>query len=150
MLNQDTVALFNHDKNLILARNNKTLKLSVDATGLRYEFESPDTSAGNDLLENLRLGNIRNSSFAFTVLTVEWTKNSDPNIDVEEERTIKEIETLIDVSPVTFPAYPDATVAKREYQSYCESHREKSGKKPPVPSDFEIRKAKLRLKKHSI
>jgi HK97 family phage prohead protease len=152
VLNQDTVALFNHDKNLVLARNNKTLKLSVDSTGLRYEFEAPNTTAGNDLLENIRLGNIKSSSFAFTVKRVEWEKNTDSNVDVEENRTILEVENLIDVSPVTFPAYHDATVASREYQEYC-SHQRKEPEEEqthePV-SDFEILKEKVKLIKHSI
>ena len=150
VLNQDTVALFNHDKNLVLARNNATLKLSTDAIGLKYEFEAPNTSVGDDLLENIRLGNIKNSSFAFTVKRAEWAKNTDKEGDVQEDRTILEVENLIDVSPVTFPAYPDATVANREYQSFCESHRENEEEKPAGPSGFEVRKAKFRLKKHSI
>lgn len=123
VLNQDTVCLFNHDRNLVLARNNSTLKLTVDATGLRYEFEAPNTTAGNDLLENIRLGNITKSSFAFTTKRAVWVKSEEEGLD--EDRTILEVETLIDVSPVTFPAYPDASVATREYESYCAEHREK-------------------------
>lgn len=122
VLEQDTVCLFNHDRNQVLARNKSTLKLSVDATGLRYEFEAPKTSLGNDLLENIRLGNIKNSSFAFTVKRAEWAKNTD-DTQIEEDRTILEVENLIDVSPVTFPAYPDATVAKREYENFCAEKR---------------------------
>jgi len=128
VLNQDTVCLFNHDRNQMLARNGITLKLSVDATGLRYEFEAPNTTLGNDLLENIRLGNIKNSSFAFTVKRAEWKKNDD-DTQIEEDRTILEVEELIDVSPVTFPAYPDATVAKCEYESFCAEKREKPQKK---------------------
>jgi HK97 family phage prohead protease len=64
----DIVALFNHNNNLIHARNiAKTLTLGVDDIGLHYEFEAPNTSAGNDLLENIKLGNVRHSSFSFTV-----------------------------------------------------------------------------------
>ena len=108
VLNQDTVCLFNHDKNLVLARNNATLKLSVDATGLKYEFEATNTSAGNDLLENVRLGNITKSSFAFITKRAEWTKSEEEGL--EEDRTILEVETLIDVSPVTFPASSLASI----------------------------------------
>jgi len=151
VLDQDTVCLFNHDKNLILARNNATLKLSVDKTGLRYEFEAPNTSLGNDLLENIRLKNITKSSFAFTTKSAEWTKSEEEGL--EEDRTILEVEDLIDVSPVTFPAYPDASVdmvAKREFESYCKENRESEENMPEVNTDFEITKAKLRLRKHSV
>ena len=149
VLDQDTVALFNHDQNLVLARNNTTLKLSVDETGLRYEFDAPNTTAGNDLIENIRLGNIKSSSFAFTVKRAEWAKNTDKEGDVEEDRTILEVENLIDVSPVTFPAYPDAIVASREYQNYCNREREEVPNEESTP-DLEIEKEKLKLIKHSI
>jgi len=142
VLDQDTVALFNHDTNLILARNSaKTLKLSVDDKVLRYEFEAPNTTAGNDLLENIRNGNISSSSFAFTVKTEQWSKSDSP--DLEEDRTIIEVDQLIDVSPVVFPAYPDTSVAKRSFDAFQKENNPKS-------SDLELRKAKLSLSKHSI
>ena len=142
VLDQDTVALFNHDANLVLARNSaNTLKLSVDDTGLRYEFEAPNTTAGNDLLENIRNGNVSHSSFAFSVKTEQWGKSESP--DVEEDRTIVEVDQLIDVSPVVFPAYPDTSVAKRSFDEYQKKNKSKS-------SDLEIRKAKLSLSKHSL
>ncbi len=149
VLNQDTVCLFNHDSNLVLARNNKTLVLSVDDVGLQYRFEAPNTTAGNDLLENIGLGNIVKSSFAFTTKRAEWAKNTDNN-NIEEDRTIMEIENLIDVSPVTFAAYPDAVVAKREYDVYCTEHREAEEEETDDNGNsLEILNAKLRLRKHT-
>jgi HK97 family phage prohead protease len=69
----DVVALFNHDYNFILARTiSGTLKLEVDETGLRYEFEAPNTSAGNDLVEMLKRGDVQHSSFGFTIESSEW------------------------------------------------------------------------------
>lgn len=110
VLDNDTVALFNHDMNYVLARNGKTLKISVDETGLRYEFDAPNTTAGNDLIENLRLGNVNKSSFAFRISIDgdQWEE-----IDGKQIRTITKVEQLYDVSPVTYPAYPDTTVAQR-------------------------------------
>lgn len=102
----DVVALFNHDENMILGRRSAgTLKLGVDSTGLWYEVSPiPKVSYAQDLAENLRLGNVRSSSFAFYADDEEWSKDSiGQNI-----RTIKSAR-LIDVSPVTNPAYPDAT-----------------------------------------
>jgi len=144
VLDQDTVALFNHDKNFVLARNNKTLKLSVDTTGLRYEFEAPNTTLGNDLLENIRLGNIAKSSFAFTTKRAEWIKSAQEGL--EEDRVILEVEQLIDVSPVTFPAYPDASVAAREYEGYCTEHRAED---PPKEISHQTLEDELELLKYS-
>jgi phage head maturation protease len=45
---------FNHDPNYILARSKEgkgTLKLEVDATGLKYSYDSPKRSYANDLLD---------------------------------------------------------------------------------------------------
>lgn len=116
VLNDDVVALFNHDPNYILARNKVNMTLRQDERGLIYRFDAPNTTAGNDLLENIRNGNIKQSSFAFTVADQTWEeKEGEPSI-----RTITKIERLYDVSPVTYPAYPDTTVAQRSLQTILE------------------------------
>lgn len=119
VLKDDAVALFNHDPNMILARNNVNMTLSIDKIGLKYSFEAPNTSVGNDLLENIRLGNIRQSSFAFTTSSHVWDESKDKN--VPSVRTITKVERLYDVSPVTYPAYPDTTVASRSLKTKLES-----------------------------
>jgi len=117
VLNEDVRALFNHDANQILARSKGgkgTLRLGVDDTGLWYEFEAPDTRAGNDLLVSLRRGDVDQSSFAFTVSKdgQEWAEvRTDEKTTVT--RTIKKVERLFDVSPVTYPAYADTSVSVR-------------------------------------
>ena len=72
----DVRALFNHNVNHVLARKRNsdkdTLQLKEDATGLYYEFEAPNTTTGNDLLENIRLGNVSQSSFGFDVKDSSW------------------------------------------------------------------------------
>jgi HK97 family phage prohead protease len=120
VLNNDTVALFNHDPNLILARNGVSMTMSVDERGLKYQFEAPNTTAGNDLLENLRLGNVRTSSFAFSVEKESWQYSEErgkPHL-----RTIEKVERLYDVSPVTYPAYPSTTVASRSLDNLKKEH----------------------------
>ena len=115
-----TRALWNHDPNFPLARYPETLKLTVDDVGLRYEFPVPDTSYGKDIAANIRAGIVRGSSFAFQVGTGgdEWSVE-----DGRSVRTIKRVDSLIDVSPTTFPAYPDSdvAVAKRSYDSFQQS-----------------------------
>lgn len=138
-LNDDIVALLNHDQNHVLARNGKTMELEVDKNGLKYRFEAPNTTAGNDLLENVRLGNISKSSFAFTVDADEWDfRDNGPDI-----RTITKIKRLYDVSPVTYPAYPDTTVAQSS-RSYAQVDEEED--KQPIYKT-KIKRRKLNLKK---
>lgn len=126
VLNDDAVALFNHDPNLILARNKVNMTLKQDDKGLLYRFDAPNTTAGNDLLENLRNGNVKTSSFGFTIAEEKWTYSEDrskPSI-----RTITKIKRLYDVSPVTYPAYPDTSVAQRSFQSIVEAEELKAKK----------------------
>lgn len=120
----DVRALINHDPNLILARNTSgTLKLTPDNKGLRYEFEIPNTSYGKDLAENLRNGNITQSSFAFTVGADEW----DTDAEGRDIRTITKIDRLYDISSVTYPAYSlaesELVVAKRGLACYKETQK---------------------------
>jgi HK97 family phage prohead protease len=103
----DVRALFNHDDNKILARTPGTLALEIDATGLRYEFDMPDTSYGNDLLISMERGDISQSSFGFTVIDEEWIDRSADKL--LPMRRILRVGRLFDVSPVTYPAYPETT-----------------------------------------
>ena len=112
-----TRALWNHDPNFPLARYPETLRLTVDDVGLRYEFPVPDTSYGRDIAANIRAGIVKGSSFAFQVAKGgdEWSMEEGRSV-----RTIKRVDSLIDVSPTTFPAYPDSdvAVAKRSYDQF--------------------------------
>ena len=124
VMEDSVVALINHDMNYPLARtDNGTLTLSVDSKGLRYSFDVPEgLSYGNDLLINLRAGNISQSSFGFIVEEDSWERK-----DGEHIRTIEKVARLIDVSPVTIPAYPEAsaqvsTVAQRNLNLQKEKH----------------------------
>lgn len=111
----DVVATFNHNFDNVLARvDSNTLKLSIDDNGLRYSFEAPNTTYGNDLLENVRNGNVKGSSFMFTVDEQEWKFAENDDAD---ERTITRVGQLIELGPVTMPAYPDTTAAKRSYEA---------------------------------
>jgi hypothetical protein len=121
VLADDVRALLNHDPNFILARSKAgegTLRIGEDETGLWYEFEAPDTQAGRDLMESLRRGDIDQSSFSFTVQKngQEWEEKREGDGPTFIKRTITKIARLFDVSPVTYPAYPDATVALRSMQ----------------------------------
>jgi len=108
----NTVALFNHDWNMPLARVGKGLELSVDEVGLRYRFELGEQSYAKDLAENIRMGNVSTSSFGFTVSDDEWERRDGMNL-----RTINSVGTLFDVSPTTQGAYPTTEVAIRSMEA---------------------------------
>ena len=113
----ETRALWNHDANYPLARYPGTLRMVVDEVGLRYEFPVPNTTYGRDLAENIKAGIVRGSSFSFQIAPggEDWSVEDGRSI-----RTVTRVGSLIDVGPVTFPAYPDADakVAKRSYDAF--------------------------------
>lgn len=112
----DVLMCFNHDISGVLARTTSgTLKLSVDEVGLRFEFEAPQTSLGNDMLELVRRGDISKCSFKFTVDSDEWRYADKENRLEYDERTVKGIARLYDVSLVTYPAYKDTEAGVREH-----------------------------------
>lgn len=125
----DIRALINHNDNLVLARSTTgTLKLEEDEKGLRYEFDVPDTSYGNDLLTNVRNGNITQSSFAFSLGSGEEYESWEEMEDGRLLRKIKKFDRLYDVSPVTYPAYRATTVSARSMNKVEELKKEKEGK----------------------
>jgi HK97 family phage prohead protease len=128
----DCRALFNHKDSYLLARQSSgTLSLSIDERGLRYTFESPNTTVGNDILEMITRGDLKESSFAFTVAEQEWAEEKDEAGNWTYTRKIKKIDRLYDVSPVTYPAYADTSVAARSLKAWAEDQT----KKPSPPSN---------------
>ncbi|MBN50040.1 MAG: HK97 family phage prohead protease [Spongiibacteraceae bacterium] len=120
VLDDDVRALFNHNPDHVLGRTlSKTLKIEQDKTGLRYEIDPPDTQAARDLMVSLERGDISQSSFAFSVGDDDWEENDEGVII----RTIKTFKRLFDVSPVTYPAYPDADVGLRSLEAWKQSRR---------------------------
>lgn len=114
----DCRALFNHDPDHLLARQSSgTLTLAIDANGLTYEFSSPNTTTGNDILEMIGRGDLRESSFAFTIEEQVWEETQTDD-GWEYKRIIKKVKELYDVAPVTYPAYKDTTVAKRSFETW--------------------------------
>jgi hypothetical protein len=106
----DVRALFNHDPNLVLGRTTAgTLRLSVDARGVTYEVDPPDTQVARDLMVSMRRGDVTQSSYAYIVKRDQWIDNSDDTVT----RRILEIEELFDVSPVTYPGYPTTSATVR-------------------------------------
>ena len=119
----DIVALFNHDSGKPLGRTSAgNLSLKSTPRGVEPELKPVNTSYATDLAELVRTGVIKGWSFGFEVVKDDWTDDEgrSSNEYSGTNRVIREMK-LIEVSPVTFPAYEmtnissrDAVVAARE------------------------------------
>lgn len=113
----DTIMCFNHNIDAILARvASQTLTLEVDEIGLRFSFDAPNTSIGNDMVELLRRGDISQCSFRFIVEQDEWFYADDDNGLKHDQRTIIKISKLYDVALVVYPAYKDTEALVRHLE----------------------------------
>lgn len=112
----DCRALFNHNPDYVLGRQSAgTLLLSEDDKGLFSTVNAPDTQIARDLSVSIGRGDIREQSFCFVVGGETWEEDNKNKIAT---RTIHEISELIDISIVTFPAYPDTDAAKRSLEAF--------------------------------
>jgi len=131
----DVRALFNHNPDMVLGRTSAgTLRLSETNAGLKFEVDVPDTSYARDLLVSMGRGDISQCSFGFTVSAGgdSWKKDSTGAYI----RTINKVERLYDVSPVTYPAYPETGCALRSLEN---------AKRAPGDWQTENRRRKLEL-----
>lgn len=107
------VARFNHKDDFLLGTTESgTLTLRVDGTGLQYEVDLPDTTAGRDLAVLAKRGDVRYSSFAFQTVKDDWGTTEDDF----PLRTLQAVK-LVDVAPVVSPAYRDTTAGLRSLAS---------------------------------
>jgi HK97 family phage prohead protease len=111
---QDVRGLFNHDAGQVLGRTtNDTLRLSQDKTGLHYELDlDTRTTCGQNVQAFVDRSDVTGCSFAFTVRNDNVETTTEGKMKVYT-RTIKEIDMLYDVGPVTYPAYEATSVAPR-------------------------------------
>lgn len=113
--NSDIVFLYNHDYNQVLARANKgkgTLNINLQDDGVYFDLDVPQTTVGNDVLENIRLGNITQCSFRFRYAE-EPGSYRDQKIGDTWYRNVYKVGELLDFSLVTDPAYDDTYVNVR-------------------------------------
>lgn len=109
----DVIATFGHDEKQFLGRRSaNTLRLGTDSTGIWYEVDLPNTTAGNDLYELVRRGDVTGSSFTFRADDDDWAKGADGT----PLRTITRMR-VFELGPVLNPAYPDTSVAARSMRA---------------------------------
>lgn len=104
----DIFMLINHDWNKVVGRSGSNLNLFEDEKGLRFELTVPNTTDGNDLLENVKNSLIRGCSFGFKIEDQVTRWDDDWNF----YRDIKEVE-LFEVTATPIPAYGDTEISAR-------------------------------------
>jgi len=106
----DIRALWNHDPNYVLGRKSaRTLQVQEDDKGLSTRIFPPDTQWARDLMESIKRGDVTQMSFGFRVVKDNWLPAGQDGLPVRELLSVQ----LFDVSPVTFPAYPQTEVHVR-------------------------------------
>lgn len=135
----DIRALWNHDPNIVLGRNRSgTLSLAEDERGLAIEIVTPDTQLVRDMvLSPIERGDVSQMSFGFRTISDEWRMQ-----DGMPLRTLLEVD-LFDVSPVTFPAYPDTDVAVRSLEAWRQEPESEVAR--AARADLDLRRRRLRI-----
>jgi HK97 family phage prohead protease len=115
----DVRAYYQHDSSMLLGRQSSgTLKVWTDSKGLGFELELPKTSYANDVRELAGRGDLGGMSIGF---------RPNPNGEVwstlgnRELRTHTSVSALIEVSPVSIPAYGSTTVQLRSLDQISQS-----------------------------
>lgn len=114
---QDIKMLYNHSNDMLMARSTYgfgTLSYEIDDYGVKYRFEMPNTSLGNDVLELIRRGDVWGCSFAFT-----YAKDGirDEKKNGQNFRTVIQMASISDFSIVVDPAYVGTYVSTREFSA---------------------------------
>lgn len=117
----DVRVLLNHDPNKILGRTaSGTAKLEERSNGLFYEWDNDEAiSYAYDLGRSIRRGDITQSSFAFTLDNYQEQYYEEDG-KKKVKRTILSFRQIYDVSPVTYPANQNTSVAKRDFEAAFE------------------------------
>ena len=114
VLNDDVRVLFNHDADAILGRTNaNTAKVWVNDDGnLEYSWiPDYDNPLHMQVARSIMRGDVTQSSFAFTVTDYAWERSD--KYGENSTHVIKKLGELLDVSPVTYPAYKDTMAEAR-------------------------------------
>ena len=126
--NADIRALFNHDDSLVLGRTgNGTVTLGVDEIGLFGDIiinkEDPQAIGA---YARVQRGDVVGCSFGFIPIKI----NTEERDDGSYLDTILELE-IFEVSPCTFPAYPQTEIAARQkdFESQQRANRESLDKR---------------------
>jgi HK97 family phage prohead protease len=144
---RDTIGAFNHKAEFLLGRTSSgTLRLSRDAHGLRYVIDLPDTGAGRDVQALVKRGDLKGSSFRFAVSEggfsiVERGRPGEPPL-----LQVNRIKSLMDVGPVSEPAYEGTTVSARSVpdvliEALRQDEMQRAAEEATKPDDVKARES---------
>ena len=117
----DVRFLVNHDVSKIpLARSrrnngNSTMQLSVDTQGMqiRVQLDTENNAEARALYSAVQRGDISGMSFMFSISAEAWD-----DLDGDHPtRHITSIGSVVEVSAVTFPAYPSTEISARSKEA---------------------------------
>ena len=134
----DIRCLFNHEADLILGRTKAdTCRVFVNGDGnLEYtwvpDYENPTHMS---VVRSIMRGDITQSSFAFTIKEQNWSESE--KYGSMGKRSITMIDSLYDVSPVTYPAYEDTEADARSIAAIRDQELEiEAAKQSQVSADI--------------
>ena len=108
----DVKAFFNHDTSKPLGSTSAgNLRLNVDKRGLAFELDLPEVSYASDLKELVRSGILNSMSFGFVPGQDSYSKAPDG----KQIRTHESVSRLVEISPVSLPAYDGTDLSLRNY-----------------------------------
>lgn len=105
----DVKAFYQHNPAMILGSTGSgSLRLSTDTKGLHFELELPDVSYAHDVRTLVESGVVNSMSFGFLPGKSEWSSYKGAQL-----RTHTSVERLLEISPVSIPAYQGTSVKLR-------------------------------------
>ncbi len=114
---QDTAFLINHDPSRLMARvSSGTLRLKETDEGLLFDADFPDTEDARAAYASIQRGDMHEMSFGFDPdVDADWDTDGDPDDRRKRiaRRSIRNFKKVLDVSAVTYPAYPNTSVHAR-------------------------------------
>lgn len=147
---RDVRFLVNHNTDMIpLARSrnnneNSTMQMTVeDGVGMhiRVNLDTENNAEAKALYSAVERGDISGMSFMFLVDGDSWD-----DIDSDHpKRTITEIQKVMEVSAVTFPAYEQTSISTRGLDEALESAKSSLEKVKAEIRAIEIKKRKLQI-----
>lgn len=130
-LNDDVRLLLNHEGAPMARTVNNTLTLTTDDHGLHYRAVLVDTQQSRDMHAMIKRGDISQSSFAFTI---EHEERQSDGV-----RRVMQVGSILDVSPVTVPAYVTTDVVARSKGTEPEVKKETEQKREPMNRELTLK-----------
>ena len=143
----DVRILFNHDPSLILGRTAAgTATVGSDDTGLWYRATLPSSPTGENVRVALERGDVTQSSWGFYIRQDGTGRRTGDKWEMrngKEHRVITDVSKVVDASPVTYPANPDTSAAKRSLDAAKTPTTEA---RPDLAETYELLSRSLQIK----